>query len=269
MAKNQQAVATIDDVQEPFLYDILAQHEMLRANLGDEAVLTFRDLDRVKVPAGGGVAWMIPTEDEARPETTTIIEGVIISADYHRAYYRTGYDGEANPPDCKAHAPEWKGSQEFNGEFGGDCATCPLNQWRKRPDGKGYLAKPCKGKVTLYVLRPDDLLPIAITLPTTSIKNVNTYFAQMQRRKPVKYPWMVVSTISLKQAKNAGGIVYSVAELTKTRNLDAKEITEVVEYQKLFKQFRERKPLMLEAPDDEMPIDADQAPVSNLGDEEL
>lgn len=261
------AVARTDEVQDPFLYDISAQQQTLIENLGDDAVFSYRDLYRVKMPAGGSIAWMIPTEDEAQPEMTQRIEGVIIASDDQRAYFANGYTGEALPPDCKASAPEWKGSVEFNGKFGGDCATCPLNQWVQREDGS-YAPKPCKINTTIYVLRPDDLLPIAIKLPTTSIPDLKKYFAGMQRCKPKQYPFMVVTAITLKQAKNKGGIPFSMGVYSKVRVLDAKEITEVVKYGKLFEQFRSRKPLMLDAPNGEI-IDADALSESNLGTDDL
>ena len=68
--------------------------EVLEANLGGEMINQF-SLDRVKIPAGGGTIWEIPTlmGDEASPS----LEGVIVAWKTVRAYYDKPFEGGSEP----------------------------------------------------------------------------------------------------------------------------------------------------------------------------
>lgn len=67
--------------------------DVIEANLGGESIDQF-SLDKVKVPAGGGTQWEIPTLTGEISAPT--IEGVIVAWKTVRSYYDKPYTGGAN-----------------------------------------------------------------------------------------------------------------------------------------------------------------------------
>ena len=65
---------------------------------GECAGLDFQ-FDRIKIPAGGGLAFEVPGEDE-EPEMAKTITAVIAYQHPAYAYYATKFQGGSNPPDC-------------------------------------------------------------------------------------------------------------------------------------------------------------------------
>ena len=56
--------------------------------------------DRIKVPAGGSLAWDIPTEDPDAPESATELVGVILYHHPINAYWKDAFTGGNAQPDC-------------------------------------------------------------------------------------------------------------------------------------------------------------------------
>ena len=140
---------------------------IIRENLGNDRI-TDRDLDRITVPLGGGVTWTVPTLEGE--DTAKSLEGIIVHWTSPRAYWATGMEvGGNTPPDCSS-----PGGEIGYGDPGGDCYTCPLNQWGSADGGSG---KACKEKRMLFLLRATDLLPIVIQAPSTSIQPVKPYIS--------------------------------------------------------------------------------------------
>lgn len=181
--------------------------------IGEEfAGLDFQ-LDRVKLPAGGGTAFEVPAEDGEGTDMVKEITGVILHNHPAYAFYRDKYAGGSNPPDCGS----FDGVRGC-GNPGGSCKTCPYNQFGSG-DGK---SKACKNKRILYVLREGELFPITITLPTGSLMTFTKYVkAQLSKGRRLN---QVVTKISLRKAVNAGGIAYSQAVFSFERPLSADEI---------------------------------------------
>lgn len=190
--------------------------EVLQENLGGEAISAF-ELDRVKVPSGGGTTWEVPTLEGV--EDAKAIEGVVIYFKNQNAYWKEKYDGQNNPPDCVSND-----GMVGIGTPGGDCAVCPLNAFGS--EGKG---KACKNMRTLFILREGDVLPLVLTLPPTSLKDARKYFLRLAS-KGIPY-YGVITEITLDKDKNENGITYSKAKLSLKGRLDPDTVKKLKAFQ--------------------------------------
>lgn len=125
------------------------------------------EFTRVKIPAGGAVAFEIPGDDPEEPEYRKELEGVIVWHHKANAYWSDGLDSSGNPPDCSS-------SDGISGEGlpGGLCEHCPHNQFGSGEGGRG---KACKNMFRLYLLLENGIFPIVLTLPPTSLGAWKTY----------------------------------------------------------------------------------------------
>lgn len=156
--------------------------------------------DRVKLPAGGGTAFEIPSAESDESEMAKDITGVIVYNHPAYAYYHDKYTGGNNPPDCGS----FDGVTGI-GTPGGNCANCPYNKFGS---GEGQ-SKLCKNKRMLYILREGELFPITLSLPTGSLNSFTNYVkSQLSRGRKLN---QVVTKITLKKATNASGIAFSQA----------------------------------------------------------
>ena len=171
--------------------------EAVKENIGNDRI-TDRDLDRITVPSQGGLNWTVPTlegEDSAKT-----LDGIIVHWTSPRAYWATGLEvGGNSPPDCSSHDGE-----TGYGQPGGECFSCPLNQWGSAEGGGG---KACKEKRMLFLLRASDLLPIVIQAPSTSIQPVKKYLLRLASQG-MPY-WSVMTKLSLEKAQISTGIAFS------------------------------------------------------------
>ena len=171
--------------------------ETIKENIGNDRI-TDRDLDRITVPLGGGLNWTVPTLEGEDSEKT--LDGIIVHWTAPRAYWATGMEvGGNTPPDCSSHDGEIG-----YGQPGGDCFTCPLNQWGSAEGGSG---KACKEKRMLFLLRASDLLPIVIQAPSTSIQPIKKYLLRLASQG-LPY-WSVLTSLSLEKGSNGAGIAFS------------------------------------------------------------
>lgn len=195
--------------------------EVIRDNMGDDPVSAI-DLDRIKIPAGGGSAWAVPSLDGE--EMVKSLECIPIHWKSPRVYWRAKYgEGEMTPPDCASD----DGKTGF-GLPGGPCADCPLNVWGSDPGGGRR--KACKEMRQLFVMLPGNILPVAITLAPTSIQNIRTFNLRLAN-KGVKF-WQIVMALSLEkqQQKGGAGLVYSVAVPSFVKMLEPDEIASIGAY---------------------------------------
>lgn len=183
---------------------------LVRENLGDGAI-TPLDLTRLRIPAGGGMAWEYPTA--SGPEPRAAFEGIILHRQNARAYWSTSLDaGTGNaPPDCRSDD-----GKTGVGDPGGDCSVCPFAQFGSK--GEGSNAQACKALSLLYVLVPGELLPVVVVAPPTSLRTVKDYMLRLTTGGDAY--WHTVTRFGLDQAKNAGGIKFSRLALTKVATLD-------------------------------------------------
>ena len=192
--------------------------EIISENLGGES-LSPSDLDRVKIPSGGGTTWTIPDIDGERDERE--IEGVVVFWKNVRAYWETEYDGSNNPPDCYSDDGD-----VGIGNPGGRCSQCPLSQWGS--DSKGGKGQECKQMRLMFVLQETSLLPLVIVLPPTSLANSKKYFLRLASAG-VPY-WGVTTKFTLEKDKSEGGIMYSKATLSAGAKLSPEARAKVKTY---------------------------------------
>ncbi|MGE4274082.1 MAG: hypothetical protein AB7E31_14670 [Desulfitobacterium sp.] len=123
----------------------------------------------------------------------------------------------------------------FDGILGTDangntrrCAECPQNAWGSGKEGRG---KACKEMRRMFLLTPDNALPIQISFPPTSISVIDNFFsARLTNRisdiaKQVKF--------SLTKMSN-NGFIFAVAILKNGDDVPPKEILAVNNLRKKF-----------------------------------
>ncbi len=167
---------------------------------------------RVKIPTGGGLAFEIPGDDADNPEMAKEIIGVIVDHHPINAYWADKYSGGNNPPDCSS-----MDGKIGVGTPGGNCKTCPYNQFGS--DGAG---KACKNMHRIYILRSGEAFPLLLTLPPTSIKNFGDYVLKRVISKGYR-TYEVITKITLKRAQNSTGISYSQAQFSLVAPLGTEE----------------------------------------------
>ena len=210
------ALASGDLVDSPF------SNEELQGSMGAEG-FSPRDLEKIKVPAGGATTWEI----EATGEATKQIDCIIIDAQDIRMFYEEGYNGESNPPDCMSldlktgvvgeNCPE---------EVTGNCATCPKAKWGSAVNDKGEptAGQACKQRKVMLIIQPGDNLPYVLNAPSSSLKYIKKHFGRCVSAHGAPF-WGVVS--SLKLRKEEKGIEHSVIEPEILRPLSLEEIEAV------------------------------------------
>ncbi len=182
-------------------FDPRSLGQVIADNTGNKG-LSPQDLDRIKIPSGGGLSWEVPTMEVPKPEAA--IEGVIIHWRDARAYWQEKFDGANNPPDCVSADGE-----HGVGNPGGACDDCPLSEFGSAVDARGNptSGQACKQMRQLFIMLPDATLPTVISLPPTSIQPIGKYFLGLISKNH-SY-WKVVTRLTLEKAKNSTGIEYS------------------------------------------------------------
>ena len=194
-------------------YLALANNQLLEEVMAEECAGLEFTLDRVKLPAGGGTAFEVPSEDGEDTEMAKDITGVILYNHPAFAYYAAAFAGGHAAPDCSSID-----GLIGVGTPGGDCRTCPFNKFGSG-DGQSKL---CKNKRMLYILREGELFPGVLSLPTGSLRAFTTYVKrQLTRGRKLS---QIVTKISLKKAASGAGITYSQAVFTFERVLTEEEI---------------------------------------------
>lgn len=170
----------------------------IAANVGTGGISPF-DLDRVRVPAGGGLSFQVPSLDGETEERE--LAGVIVAWRSPRAYWRESFDetGGGTPPDCSSDD-----GVVGVGDPGGDCAVCPLARFGTAARGRGQA---CRQMRLLFMLRERDRLPIVVVVPPSSLRKVSAYFLRLAGQGQRYHD--VVTRLVLEKTKNKDGIGYS------------------------------------------------------------
>lgn len=188
--------------------DLKAELEDEMDDLDDDTGI---DAKHIKIPSGGGKAFEVETDDPDDPEILKEVDGVIIFTHRMNAYWSHKFgeadeDGNTNKiPDCSSMDGK-QGLDRTTGEFK-DCASCPYNQFGS--DGAG---KACKNMRRLYILRdgrPDIYL---LTVPPTSLKDVNKALKTLMGKTKTPYTRQVV-TFKLNVVESKDKVKYSRVSL--------------------------------------------------------
>ena len=184
--------------------------EVIQNNLGNEK-LTSNDLDNVKIPGAGSTTWEIPSIDGF--EHTQEITGIIINWTTTRALFDGEYTGEHKTPLCSSDD-----GIRGEGEPGGFCPQCPLSQFGSAEKGGGQA---CKMNRHLFILRPNKILPIVITVAPGSLLNLKKFFIRLASEN-TSY-WAVTVKLTLTKDRNSEGIEFSKINITATQDLNNSE----------------------------------------------
>ncbi len=153
--------------------------------------------DIVKSPSGGSTVFSVPglAGDDAAKELT----GIILDYTTPRAYWDTPDPVEGTPPVCLSQ-------DSIISHDGKACARCPYNDFGSK-DGESN-AKACKESVLLFLLRPNNILPLLVRIPVTSKARFMKYMARLVGTlTPISG---VVTKISLEKATSKSGKPYAL-----------------------------------------------------------
>jgi hypothetical protein len=182
---------------------------LLPAELQEELAREMEGLEmppppRIKVPAGGSLAFEVPTADESDPDMEKELRCIILAHHAVNRYYVRGLDegGDNSPPDCIS----FDGKNGIIRETGEcvECKTCPLNQYGSNPKG----GKACSNRHRFYLLLEGRPMPYILEAPPTSLRTVGNYVARLIQYHHVGSTG-VVTKIALKKEENKAGIKYS------------------------------------------------------------
>ncbi len=171
--------------------------------------------ERIKIPAGGGLAYEVPGDDPASPDSAKDFSAVVLYHHPINSYYREKFNGGSNPPDCSSMDGKI-GVVAETGECR-DCKTCPYAKFGSGENG----GMACKQKRRLFLLREGEILPVILTLPTGSLADFTKYVTRLVQKG--RKTSSVVTTFSLKKAQNATGITYSQVVCSMDRILSPEE----------------------------------------------
>lgn len=167
---------------------------------------------RVKMPSGGGRTWEVENPDDAdKPETPQSIEGVVIHSQRVNGYWSKSLEETGGvAPDCSSDdGVTGHGDRGIDGD--GEtpthaCGQCPLNEFGSDPKG----GKACKNQWLLFVLRPEESIPLLVTLSPASLKPYKEFVtAQFVKKHRARGTYAV--SIGLDKAESSEGIKYSKA----------------------------------------------------------
>jgi hypothetical protein len=195
----------------------------LGAAMGEEMDGLTLEFDRVKIPSGGGLAFEVPGDDPDNPDTAKEIIGIMVDHHPVNAYWKDKFSGGNNPPDCSS----------MDGKIGIDqegcktaCADCLHNQWGSDEETGG---KACKNMHRVYILPDGEALPLLVTTPPTSLKNLSNYLAKRIVTKGLRSHG-VVTKMTLKKTKNKTGIDYSQVQFAKIGTLTPEQTGHMAAY---------------------------------------
>jgi hypothetical protein len=203
--------------------------EMIKENLGDDTI-TFSDLTRISFPSGKSRNWSIPDiEAEGGEIESKSIVGVILMTQRTRQYWKESFEatGGGTPPDCSS-----QDGVTGRGNPGGDCGGCKFSEF-DQVSGR----QACKENRLIFMVLKDDILPIMISAPPTSLKNVRKYLLGLTSKQ--RYAHSAYTELTLETDKSKDGISYPKINIRKVGDVENPDIT--AEYAKMIRPYLERE----------------------------
>lgn len=183
--------------------------DIIRDNLKNQP-LSLQLFDIIKSPSGGSTSFTIPSFSGETMEKS--ITGIILDYTTPRAYWETPDPAEGTPPAC--FSPDSLVSHD-----GKVCANCTFNDFGSK-DGETN-AKACKESVVLFMLRPDNIMPILVRIPVSSKRIFQRYMTRLIGKMiPVSG---VVTKITLEKTTNKSGQPYALYNFEAVEILSAEE----------------------------------------------
>ena len=164
---------------------------------------------QIKIPSGGGTAYAVLDAD-GDEEPMKQITAVLIFTHRANGYWPGAYgsgDDTNKLPACSSMDGKnaiWTDTNEPR-----SCETCQMNQYNTATDqaGRTTKGKACKNMRRLYLMMSGDPNLYLLTVPPTSIKDVNKQLAKIIANG-TPYTGITVN-LTLEKAKNANGVSYS------------------------------------------------------------
>lgn len=170
--------------------------DVIKQNLKNQP-LSIQLFDTVKAPSGGTTVFTVP--GIAGDEIEKSITGIILDYTTPRAYWETSDPVEGTPPTCYS-------TNSIVSTDGKNCSTCPFNTFGSR-NGES-MAKACKESVVLLMLRPGNIMPLAVRIPVSSKLIFQRYVTRLVGKMlPLSG---VVTKITLDKTTNKSGQPYAI-----------------------------------------------------------
>ena len=183
--------------------------DIIRANLKSQP-LTLDLFDIVKSPSGGSTVFEVP--GLAGNEAAMELSGIILDYTTPRAYWTSPDPVEGTPPDCMSQ-------NSIISEDGKACAHCPFNTFGSK-DGESN-AKACKESVLLFLLRPNNIIPLLVRVPVTSKPRFLKYSTRLlSTLTPIS---SVVTRITLEKVTSKQGKPYALFNFEAVGTLSPEE----------------------------------------------
>lgn len=199
--------------------------EIIKENLKNQP-LSFQLFDIVKSPSGGSTVFSVPglSGDEPTKELT----GIILDYATPRAYWDTPDPVEGTPPVCHS-------ADSIISHDGKPCSTCPFDDYGSKNGDSN--AKACKESVTLFLLRPENIMPIIVRIPVSSKIRFQRYMTRLIGKMiPLS---SVVTRITLEKTTNKTGQPYSLFNFEAVAELSPEEAESAKAFSKRFMEFVE------------------------------
>lgn len=170
--------------------------DIIKQNLKNQP-LSIQLFDTVKAPSGGTTVFTVPGISGDEIEKSII--GIILDYTTPRAYWETSDPVEGTPPTCYS-------TNSIISTDGKNCSTCPFNTFGSRNGDS--MAKACKESVVLLMLRPGNIMPLAVRIPVSSKLIFQRYVTRLVGKMlPLSG---VVTRITLDKTTNKSGQPYSI-----------------------------------------------------------
>ena len=221
MTKN--ALVPVTEANYPVLVHGQEAIDLIRQNMAGEEVSP-ADLPRITVPTGGSLFWTGLLNEQGEETASKTLDGVILHIARRRALWASN-EPSNDPPICSATGDCLVGI----GEPGGECKTCPFNQYGTavKADGTAGRGKLCKERKLLFVLPPGRLLPYVVSVPPASLKGMRQY--QFSLGVPF---CCVVTRLELIPATNADGTKYAQVKPSLASKIEPEQAKKLMAYAK-------------------------------------
>lgn len=184
--------------------------EIISQNLKKQP-LSQQVFDVIKSPSGGATVFTIPGVggEELHKEIT----GIILDYGTPRAYWESPDPVEGTPPNCHSR-------DGLTSYMGNPCSLCPFNEFGSSQKSDSN-AKACKEMVELYLLRPDNIMPLIVRVPVSSKRIFQKYMVRLVSNLIPVYS--VVTRITLEKATNRTGQPYAKYVFEAVRRISPEE----------------------------------------------
>ena len=194
-------------------------HEIMIGAFDQLGVSDF-ELSRIKIPAGGGMAWEVESLEGTQVHQHLDVLVLAVKGN-QKSWWASSLEdgGGGSPPSCSSKdgingfgvntldaSPDEQPSSH-------KCADCPWNQF-----GSAGAGKACKDQSLLFFFREGSRIPSLLTVPATSQKGLRKYVMQLiDAGKRIEG---CVTRLSLAKTQSQSGITYSTLQMSWVKDLD-------------------------------------------------